>query len=326
MRGQFGYFLHLIWMVVFLGLHLFSVQICTAAGKKQQISTFAEIYEPSTVIELVDGSVLIAEDEGDQPLYISRLVSLENDLRLEPVRLRKIDPALDDLEGSGLGKDGAVYLITSHSKNKKGKRKKEREILARLTFKNGKISKSMTYDGLFFPLIEALEGDSEIEDAEVHQLDVEGLCFDSSKERLLLGLRSPLADKKAVILVLENPYNLINGGQAPRFQRKNIYLNLGGGGIRSITYDSQRKVYLIANEIPNKKGKLRPMVWAWDGTSRSLPARVVLPKLKGIKNIEGMTLVKIQKKIFILMVTDDGNRKKKKGGHYIFLDTSALVY
>ena len=326
MRERPRYFLYLIWMVVFLSLHLFSVQICTAAGKKQQIPTFTEIYEPSTVIQLPDGSVLIVEDEGDQPLSLSRLVNLESDLRLEPVRLRKTDPALDDLEGSGLGKDGAVYLITSHSKNKKGKRNKEREILARLTFKNGKISKSTIYDGLFFPMIEALEGDSEIEDAEVHQLDVEGLCFDSSKEKLLLGLRAPLAREKAVILVLENPYALFNEVQAPRFQRENIYLNLGGGGIRSIAYDYQRKVYLIANEIPNKKDKLRPMVWAWDGKPRSAPARVVLPKLKGMKNIEGITFIKIQKKIFVLMVTDDGDRKKKKGGHYIFLDTSALVY
>lgn len=326
MGGRPGYFLHLIWMVVFFGLHILSVQICIAAGKKQQMSTFAEIYEPSTVIQLVDGLILIAEDEGDQPLYLFRLVNKGNDLRLEPFLLQETDLILDDLEGSGLGKDGAVYLITSHSKNKKGKRNKERKLLVRLILKNGKISKSATYDGLFFPIIEALGGNSEIEDAEVHQLDVEGLCFDSPKERLLLGLRAPLAGEKAVILVLENPYDLFNGGQAPRFQRKNIYLNLGGGGIRSITYDSQRKVYLIANEIPNKKGKLRPMVWAWDGKPRSSPSRVVLPKLKGMKNIEGMTLVKIQKKVFILMVTDDGNRKKKKGGHYFFLDTSALVY
>ncbi len=91
MRERPRYFLYLIWMVVFLGLHLFSVQICTAVGKKQQIPTFTEIYEPSTVIQLPDGSVLIVEDEGDQPLSLSRLVNLESDLRLEPVRLRKTD-------------------------------------------------------------------------------------------------------------------------------------------------------------------------------------------------------------------------------------------
>ena len=303
-----------------------NVQLGTASGKKQQVSTFSEIYEPSTVIQLPDGLILIAEDEGDQPLHLSRLVNLEGDLKLEPVQLPKIDPVPDDLEGSDLGKDGAVYLITSHSINKKGKRKKKREVLARLTFKNGKISEYTAYDGLLIPLKKALEANSEMEAAGFQQLNIEGLSFDSSRKRLLLGLRAPLAGNKAIILVLENPYTIFSEGQAPRFQQKNIYLNLGGGGIRSVAYDSRRKVYLFANEIPNKKGKLRPAVWAWDGNPRSSPARVALPKLKGIKNIEGITLVQFQKKKYLLMVTDDGARKRKEGAHYIFLDTSALLY
>jgi hypothetical protein len=326
MRRLFGDFATLIGIITLLGVNLLNVPLSSAAGKKQQLSTFAEIYEPSTVIQLADGQVLIAEDEGDQPLYLSRVVNLKGNLKLKPVQLQGADGGLDDLEGSALGKDGAVYLITSHSVNKKGKRKKKREVLVRLTFKNGKISENTTYGGLLLPMREALEGKSEIKTANSQQLNIEGLCFDSSKKRLLLGLRAPLAGNKAIILVLENPYALFSKGQAPRFQQKNIYLNLGGGGIRSITYDSQHKVYLLANEIPNKKGKLRSAVWAWDGKPDSQPSRVILPKLKGIKNIEGMTLVKFQKKTFILMVTDDGDRKKKKGAHYCFLDSSTLIF
>lgn len=326
LQRRFWRIFTLTGILALLGLNFMNVQLYAASGKKQQLSTFAGIYEPSTVIQLADGLVLIAEDEGDQPLYLSRLVNLEGDLKLEPVQLQKIDPVPDDIEGSSLGKDGAVYLITSHSKNKKGKRKKKREVFARLTLKNGKISEYTPYDGLLISMKKALEGDSEIETARYQQLDIEGLSFDSSKKRLLVGLRAPLAGDKAVILVLENPYTVFSERQTPRFQQKNIHLNLGGGGIRSIAYDSQRKVYLLANEIPCKKGKVRPAVWAWDGKPRSSPARVELPKLKGIKNIEGITLVQFQKKTFLLMVTDDGVRKKKKGAHYCFLDTSALVY
>ena len=313
-------------MLALLGLNSMNVQVCAAAGKKQQISTFSEIYEPSTVVQLADGLVLIAEDEGDQPLYLSRLVNLEGALKLEPTQLQNIDPAPDDIEGSSLGKDGAVYLITSHSKNRKGKRKKKREIFVRLTIKNSKISGYTSYNGLFDPIKKAFETNSGMKTAGLQQLDIEGLSFDGSKKRVLLGLRAPLAGDKAVILVLENPYTIFSEGQAPRFQQKKIYLNLGGGGIRSIAYDSQHKVYLFANEIPDKKDKLRPAVWAWDGKPRSSPVRVVLPKLKGMKNIEGITLVQFQKKTFLLMVADDGVRKKKKGAHYCFLDTSTLIY
>ena len=326
MRRQLGYFVPLIGMVAFLGLNFMSVQLCEAAGKKQQVSTFAEIYEPSTIIQLADGRVLIAEDEGDQPLYLSQVVNLDSNLKLEPVRLQEIDVALDDIEGSALGKDGEVYLITSHSLSKKGKRKKKREVLVRLTFKNGEISENTSYAELLLPMKEALERESDIEAAKLQQLNIEGLCFDSTKKMLLLGLRSPLVGNKAIILVLENPYAIFSEEQAPKFQQKKIYLNLGGGGIRSITYDSRYKVYLLTNEIPNKKGKLRPAVWAWDGKPHSSPTRVVLPKLNGIKNIEGVTLVKLKKNTFILMVSDDGIRKKKQGAHYYFLDTSVLTF
>ncbi len=326
MRKQFGDFLPLIGMVTVLGVNLLNVPLCAAAGKKQQVSTFAEIYEPSTVVQLADGRILIAEDEGDMPLYLSRVVNLKGNLILEPVQLQGTDVALDDLEGSALGKDGNVYLITSHSVNKKGKRKKKREVLVRLTIKDDKILEIKTYNGLLLPIKKALRSKSGIGAAELQQLNIEGLYFDSAKKKLLLGLRTPLAGNKAIILVLENPSALFSKGQAPKFQQKNIYLEMGGGGIRSITYDSRHKVYLLTNEIPNKKGKLRPAVWAWNGKPHSQPSRVVLPKLKGIKNIEGITLVKYQKKTFILMVADDGIRKKKKGAHYCFLDTATLIF
>lgn len=54
--------------------------------------------------------------------------------------------------------------------------------------------------------------------------------------------------------------------------------------------------------------------------------RVLLPELGDIKNIKGMTLVQFQKRIYLLMVFDDGDRKKNKGAHYYFLDTSTLTY
>lgn len=306
-------------------LPLLSLPFCNAADAKQQASTFTMIYEPSTAIQLVDGRVLIAEDERDQPLFLSSLISANSGPDLEPVQLQEIDIALSDIEGSALGKDGAIYLITSHSTKKKGKRKKKREVLTRLTFKDGKISDTKAYHDLLAPMSKALEGESKIAAANLQQINIEGLCFDSSKNRLLIGLRSPLAGDKVVILVLENPYALFTDGEEPRFHQKKIYLDIGGGGIRSLTSDPERRAYLLVNEIPNKKGKLRPALWSWDGKPDSTPDKVKLPKLGGIRNIEGITLVKFNKKTYLLMVADDGDRKKKKGGHYWFLDTSILA-
>ncbi|MFW2368557.1 MAG: DUF3616 domain-containing protein [Desulforhopalus sp.] len=254
------------------------------------------------------------------------MVDIKSGPELEPVQLQEINGALDDLEGSALGKGGEVYLITSHSTNKKGKRKKKREVLSRLTFKDGKISDNTAYYNLLAPMRKVLEGESKIDAARLKQIEIEGLCFDNLQEKLLVGLRSPLAGNMAVILVLENPYTIFSKGQDPKFHEKPIYLNIKGGGIRSMTYDPERKAYLLVNEIPNKKDKLRPAVWSWDGKPDSSPIQVQLPKLRGIRNIEGITLTKLKKKTFLLMVGDDGNRKKKEGAHYWFLDTSTLVY
>lgn len=330
MKRKHHYFVTLIGMIAFISINLLNVQAGSSAGTKPQVSKFTEIYEPSTVVQLASGWVLIAEDEGEHPLFLARVVDQGSGLKLDAIRLKEIDGRLDDLEGSAQGKDGEVYLITSHSTNKKGKRKKKREILTRLTFKDGKISEKAFYDDLLLPMKKCLESEPEIDAAKSKKLDIEGLCFDSSKTKLLFGLRAPLVADKAVILVLENPYAIFSEGQAPRFQQKKIYLDIGGGGIRSITYDSSRKVYLIANEIPNnkgkKKGKLRPALWAWDGKPQSSPVQVPLPKLKGIKNIEGMAFVTFQKKTSLLMVCDDGDPEKNKGAHYTFLNTSNLEY
>lgn len=326
MRGQRKRYLPLIGVLLLAGLNLLHVPFCYAAEAKQQVLTFNGIYEPSTVIQLRDGSILIAEDEGDQPLLISPLLIMKSGPALEPVRLEEINGALADLEGSGIGKDGAIYLITSHSTTQKGKRKKKREVLTRFTFRDGKISDNTSYYDLFLPMREALERESKIAKDSLQQINIEGLSFDSSKEKLLLGLRLPLAGNEVVILALENPYALFKEEQVPKFQQKVTYLDIGGEGIRSLTYDHDRKAYLLVNEIPNKKGKLRPALWSWDGNPNSPPTRVKLPKLQGIRNIEGITLAKFKKKTFLLLVADDGNRKKKQGARYWFLDTSKLVY
>ena len=127
MRIQRRRFLLLIWTTLLSGLSLLNIPFCNTIEAKQPLPTFNMIYEPSTVIQLRDGNILIAEDEGDISLFLSPLVNIKSVPGSEPVRLQQINGVLDDLEGSALGKGGEVYLITSHSTDKKGKRKKKEE-------------------------------------------------------------------------------------------------------------------------------------------------------------------------------------------------------
>ena len=159
---------------------------------------------------------------------------------------------------------------------------------------------------------------------DIDNLNIEGIAFDKDKKHLLIGLRAPLARGKAVIVIIENPYDIFAPNSSPRFSDQNIVLNLDGG-IRGITYDHILKTYLIVNEVANKKGKLRPALWAWDGNRLHKPVRISLPKLKGVKNFEGVATITRNSRHLLLLVCDDGKRKKDKGGHYVVLDLELLA-
>ena len=159
---------------------------------------------------------------------------------------------------------------------------------------------------------------------DITTLNIEGIAFDKDKKHLLIGLRAPLKNGKSLILVVENPYEIFSKNILPKFASENIELNLDGGGIRAITYDQTLQAYLIANEVRNSKGKLRPQLWTWDGNPQHEAKKVPLPKMKGIKNIEGLSPVRVKTKNFLLLVCDDGERDKGKGAHYILLDYAHL--
>ena len=51
-------------------------------------------------------------------------------------------------------------------------------------------------------------------------------------------------------------------------------------------------------------------------STRKLQPEYLLPGLKKLKNIEGLTFFRTQGEDKILFVCDDGNKKKKQGAHY----------
>ena len=80
-------------------------------------------------------------------------------------------------------------------------------------------------------------------------LNIEGLTVNRDASGLLLGLRSPLVEGRAVLIPLTNPVAaLALGGSEPQPAALGTpqLLNLGGLGIRSIEWDAARKAYLIA--------------------------------------------------------------------------------
>lgn len=306
------------WMMVLLIFGVSEMALCQVV----QPQRFVGVYEPSAVVQLSDGLVLIAEDEEDNPLSLFSIQSRGDNLKL--IRQDKkvaMELPLDDLEGGTTGKNEKLFLITSHSTTGSGKKNKKRERLVRFGIVGHSIQGLQSYGSLRTDIVKAWTRLAPNQQLDLKKLNIEALAFQEGLNKLFIGLRSPLIGKKSNLLLLENPYAIFNNtGVAARFERL-ISLDLGGGGIRAMTFDELERRYLLANEVLDKKDKLRPAVWEWSGKAADDPVRVSLPKIKGIKNIEGMTFVTSGNRRYLLIVCDDGNRKKKKGAHYVFLSS-----
>jgi len=289
------------------------------AGKDGMvIRSFDTLYEPSAVVSLPGGNVMMFEDDGQEIVTVHRLVEDKEGLLLE--RVESSVPVLDigDVEGAALGRNGTVVAMSSHSPNKKGKQKDKREQL--LYFSPGKESDPVLVSGkrLKNEIVESLlRIDSSLKEAAV-ELNIEGLSFTADGNGLLIGLRAPVYQGKAIIMELTNPYALVSKDYSPQLSSKPILQNLGGSGVRAMTYDSKGKRYLVASEVKTKKGNMRPRLWSWQNGAPVVRAKI--NGLKKLKNIEGMTVVQHKNNRFLLLVCDDGNKKKGKGASYTLVN------
>lgn len=312
---------------VFLILISAIVMICNVLFASpvwaQSVQTFSDLYEPSGAASLSDGRVIVVEDDGDRPVRLFSLTLNKSELVLSPESLKGEITKVQDLEGVSEGKDNEIFLITSHSTSNKGERKKTREQLIKLTLKGEQISKIQVVGNLLPFIQKKLKDSLKLEKKDLEKINIEGLAFDATQETLLIGLRSPVFNGMALILPLLNPYDLFSKKQDPIFNDI-ITLDLEGAGIRAITYDTKRNRFLIAGEAKNKKGKLRSRIWAWDGLQNTKATRIEVPKIKEVKNIEGMTIVHREGTSYLLFVCDNGNREKKVGGSYGFIDVKKL--
>ena len=281
-------------MTLFISLFGFMLmpifQSGAVASDSPLVDRFLHIYEPSGVLYLSNGDVLIIDD-GKNPLH---LISLANHSSVDfsgPYVTMKLSTSVGDLEGIALGSDETVFLITSFSSDRKKKRKKKRQRLIQFQIKDGRIVHELHYDNLLPYLIQQLKKEKHIDGGGADTLNIEGITFDAEKKRLFIGLRSPLVKGRAIIVVLENPYKIFSGTTPPIFTGRNIKMDLGGEGIRGITYNYTLGFYLITNEVKNKKGKSEP-AHTLNGSALALP-RIVAALLENNQTENGIKIPEV---------------------------------
>jgi hypothetical protein len=286
------------------------------------------IYEPSAIQQLPDGRFLVVEDEKQHPLSLFSIGS-DGHIENQPVA-RDADDALgklDDLEGLALDAQGYLYAITSHSRSGDGDEKKSRNKLVRFRIEGDRIVASAVVTDLKSRLVAAhpvLAAAADVMDVKAAGgLNIEAIDIAPDSQQLLIGLRSPLLDGKAIIARVDNPSAMFDAGEAPRVASVLDTLDLGGDGIRGLSWVPALNGYLVVSG-PVAREQVQFRLWFWNG-QHEVPARpVVVPGLPGFEHAEGVTPALIDGQQRIVIVSDDGSREEGRPARYLLLDPAQL--
>jgi hypothetical protein len=289
------------------------------------------IYEPSAVQQLPDGRFLVVEDEKDHPLS---LVTIDADGSVATVALTagllqmfSSFWKLDDLEGLAVDRAGFVYAITSHSRDDDGDEKKAREKLVRFRVDGTRVVDPKVAGGLKQALTArhpVLAAAANIRNVKTRGgLNIEALEISPDQKRLLLGFRSPLRDGRALIASVENPAAIFESDETPQIAAALEELDLGGQGIRGLSYVPAVGAYLVVGG-PASREDAGFDLWLWSGQPGTRARRVTVPGLQGFKKAEGVSPAVLGGVERIVIVSDDGDKDAGRFASYLVLDPAEL--
>ncbi len=300
----------------------FFVSVNRASCAEMSVSAsvvFRGMCDASAAVALDDTHFAVASDEDsvlriyqtDRPGLPVQRFDLSGFLELD-----KTKPETD-LEGAArIGE--RIYWITSHSRNRNGKRRSSRERffateIARGTngvrlAPIGRPYKSLLHDLVSDPRLKPFDLAAAARRApkEPNAFNIEGLCA-RPDATLFIGFRNPIPGGKALLVPLLNPAAMITGGTANLGDP--VLLDLGGQGIREIAQWNGR--YLIVAGPIKEQGESRVFEWAGGTTVPRLFADAHLKDF----NAEAIVFYPARGWSEIQILSDDGTRSigEKKG-------------
>jgi hypothetical protein len=296
------------------------------------IGQFDDVYEPSGVVQLPDGRLMVVEDESKRAFRILSAMqdgTLVANQLLDTRIIKSFGRKLDDMEGLSLDAEGYLWAITSHSRTQKGKRQPDREQLLRFRVEGNNLVdfaayNQLTDDILNSGVVKELAAKHGATNVNFGSMNIEALNFDKAQQRLLIGFREPTINGKSLILAVENPRGLFERGESARFSNDAILLDLRGGGIRGLTFDPILGTFLIVNEIAGTDGGSYSQLWSWSGKPGDEPEPLTLPGIVNLNNVEAVASVRINGEPRLVLMSDEGVAKKQKPAKYMLLEYSHL--
>ncbi len=290
------------------------------------------VYEPSAIQQLPDGRFLVLEDEKQHPFSLVT-IGLDGGVgsaALTPEMQEAADAfwKLDDLEGVALASSGQIYATTSHSRDGDGDEKKSRDKLVRFRIEGNRVVEPALARGLKPALAAAhpvLAAAAEIQDVKADGgLNIEALEISPDQQRLLIGFRSPLLDGRAIIASVDNPAAIFDSGEPPRISAFLETLDLGGDGIRGMSYIPALGGYLVISG-PVARQQIQFRLWFWGGGRGEAARRVTVPGLEGLEHAEGISPAVMDGQQRIVIVSDDGSREDGRFSRFLVLSPGQLL-
>ena len=293
------------------------------------------LYEPSAIVQLADGRFLVVEDEKERPFSVLA-ISLQGSVESSPLTPGWFEGGdgfwkLDDLEGLALDRSGAIYAITSQSLDGDGDQRKSREKLVRFRLEGDRVVATESFKGLKAALVAAhpelavAAGVADVKGG--GGLNVEALELSAeqapAQQRLLVGFRGPLIEGQAIIAIVENPQGMLEHDEAPSVCSSLVKLDLGGNGIRGMSYIADLHGYLVIGG-PVTKESSQFELWFWNGEPGAAARRVSIPGLSGLEHAEGVCPAVIDGQSRIVIVSDDGDRAEGRCAQFLILDPAQI--
>jgi hypothetical protein len=236
---------------------------------------------------------------------------------------------VDDLEAISAF-DGKLYLITSHSNNKKGKPNLARQRLLEISLdpaNRGEIIRSA--NNLRASILQKLNSDhlptSYKNERNVDEvIQIEGLAIDE-QGTAYFGLRTPLTIEGKYALVLSAPLlDLFSKEKEPQFkvfllnlwyQNENDNQRIVPYGIVSLDYDVRTGKILIVGNSPEDSGYFSPILCQWNFAGEHKDAGIQNPACSSIPPYEVNGSTSKTSKIELLLLPAESDRV------FMFLDT-----
>jgi hypothetical protein len=304
-----------------------------ANGEKVRATRFCERarsgdpYNASDVVALGDSRFCFCDNNSGDALVEFRLAS--DGTLAGPLTRRPIEGiaagSVDDLEAMTLvRREARTFIVAVPSLSLKERRRRHRKKSKRgkeAPTRSGLLRISVAVNGQLHG--EILTGFREWIVANAPSLgrsprylpddgglNLEGLSWDAAGRSLLLGLRSPLIDRKPVILRarlkdIDGPWELSNFEMLPETVLAIGHAE-GEQGIRALEYDRERRAWLVVVGNSTSASKAPFSLYSWDGNAEGVVRMFANLRFHKRMKVEGVAHGTIGGRDAIVFVDDAG--------------------